>query len=80
MYGLQSHEFDYSITIHFYILLFYSLEKVLSLKILAKKREDYSEKKQEADDAIYSLVDKAYYVDSISYKTDNTASSFDETD
>jgi hypothetical protein len=53
----------------------------MSLNILAKKREDYSEKKQEADDAIYSLgVDKAYYVDSISYKTDNTASSFDETD
>ena len=49
----------------------------MSLNILAKKREDYSEKKQEADDAIYSLVDKAYYVDSISYKIDNTASSFD---
>ena len=49
----------------------------MSLNIVAKKREDYSEKKQGADGAIYSLVDKAYYVDSISYKIDNTASSFD---
>ena len=52
----------------------------MSLNILAKKREDYSEKKQGADGAIYSLVDKAYYVDSISYKMDNTTSSFEETD
>ena len=49
----------------------------MSLNILAKKREDYSEKKQGADGAIYSLVDKAYYVDSISYKMENTTSSFD---
>ena len=49
----------------------------MSLNILAKKSEDYSEKKQGADGAIYSLVDKAYYVDSISYKMENTTSSFD---
>ena len=52
----------------------------MSVNILAKKREDYSEKKQGADDAIYSLVDKAYYVDSISYKMDNTTSFFDDSD
>ena len=49
----------------------------MSLNILTKKREDYSEKKQGADDAIYPLVDKAYYVETVSYKIDNTTSYFD---
>ena len=48
----------------------------MSLNILAKKGEDYPEKKQGADDAIYSMVDKAYYVDTIRYKIENTTSSF----
>jgi len=51
----------------------------LSLNILTKNREDYSEKKQGAE-AIYSLVDKAYYVDTITYKIDNTTSYFDDSD
>jgi hypothetical protein len=49
----------------------------MSLNILTKKREDCSEKKQGAD-AIYSSVDKAYYVDTITYKIDNTTSYFDD--
>ena len=52
----------------------------MSLNILAKKREDYPEKKQGADDAIYPLVDKAYYVDTINYRIDNTGSSLDDVD
>lgn len=52
----------------------------MTLNILAKKREDYSEKKQGEDDALYSLLDKAYYVDTISYKIDNTISSFEDSD
>jgi hypothetical protein len=51
----------------------------MSLNILTKKRDDFSEKKQGAD-AIYSLVDKAYYVDTVTYKIDNTTSYFDDSD
>jgi hypothetical protein len=52
----------------------------MSLNILAKKREDYLEEKQDPNDAEYSLVDKAYYVETISYKIDNTTSSFEDSD
>ncbi|HET7147810.1 MAG TPA: hypothetical protein VFI73_04855 [Candidatus Nitrosopolaris sp.] len=43
----------------------------MSINILDKKPEK-SGKTQEVLDQIYSLVDKAYYVDSINYKIDNT--------
>jgi hypothetical protein len=50
----------------------------MSINILSKK-EDNSEKNQ-AVDQISPLVDKAYYVDSINYKIDNTESSFGDAD
>jgi hypothetical protein len=50
----------------------------MSINILSKK-EDNLEKNQ-ATDQICPLVDKAYYVDSINYKIDNTGSSFDDAD
>ena len=50
----------------------------MSVNILSKK-EDNLEKNQAADQ-ICPLVDKAYYVDSINYKIDNTESSFGDTD
>ena len=50
----------------------------MSVNILSKK-EDNLEKNQAADQ-ICPLVDKAYYVDSINYKIDNTGSSFDDAD
>ena len=49
----------------------------MSINILSKK-EDNLEKNQA--DQICPLVDKAYYVDSINYKIDNTESSFGDTD
>ncbi|MRN61834.1 MAG: hypothetical protein FIO03_07305 [Nitrosopumilales archaeon] len=53
-------------------------ESVMSINILSKK-EDNLEKNQ-ARDQTCPLVDKAYYVDTINYKIDNTGSSFDDAD
>jgi hypothetical protein len=50
-------------------------ESVMSINILSKK-EDILEKKRSREQ-ICPLVDKAYYVDTINYKIDNTVSSFD---
>ena len=58
--------------------MFYTAdESVMSINILSKK-EDNLEK--QARDQICPLVDKAYYVDTINYKIDNTVSSFDNAD
>jgi len=66
-------------SIHSYTSLFYiTNESVMSINILSKK-EDNIEKNQ-ATDQICPLVDKAYYVDTINYKIDNTGSSFDDAD
>ncbi len=66
-------------SIHSYTSLFYiNDESVMSINILSKK-EDNLEKNQAADQ-ICPLVDKAYYVDSINYKIDNTESSFGDAD
>jgi hypothetical protein len=65
-------------SIHYYTSLFYiANESVMSINILSKK-EDNLEK--QARDQICPLVDKAYYVDTINYKIDNTGSSFDDAD
>ena len=59
--------------------MFYTAdESVMSINILSKK-EDSLEKKQ-LKEQICPLVDKAYYVDTINYKIDNTVSSFDNAD
>jgi len=50
----------------------------MSINILSKN-EDILEKTQSRDQ-IFPLVDKAYYVDTINYKIDNTESSFDNAD
>lgn len=50
----------------------------MSITIFSKK-EDNLEKNQTRDQ-ICPLVDKAYYVDTINYKIDNTGSSFDDAD
>jgi hypothetical protein len=52
---------------------------VMSLNILRRKEENL-ERNQEALDQIYSLVDKAYYVDAINYKIDNTTECSDHPD
>lgn len=65
--------------IHSYTSLFYRTdESVMSINILSKN-EDILEKTQ-SKDQIFPLVDKAYYVDTINYKIDNTESSFDNAD
>ena len=53
-------------------------ESVMSINILSKKEGNFE--KNQAVDQICPLVDKAYYVDSINYKIDNTESSFGDTD
>ncbi|MGB6671584.1 MAG: hypothetical protein WBE34_04040 [Candidatus Nitrosopolaris sp.] len=50
----------------------------MSINILSKKEGNFE--KNQAVDQICPLVDKAYYVDSINYKIDNTESSFGDTD
>jgi hypothetical protein len=50
----------------------------MSINILSKK-EGILEKKQLREQTC-PLVDKAYYVDTINYKIDNTVSSFDNAD
>jgi len=66
-------------SIHSYTSLFYTTdESVMSINILSKN-EDILEKTQSRDQ-IFPLVDKAYYVDTINYKIDNTESSFDNAD
>lgn len=47
------------------------IARTMSINIIAKK-EDSSEKEQEAKDEMYSLMDKAYYTDVIIYKIDKT--------
>ena len=59
--------------------MFYTAdESVMSINILSEKG-DILEKKQ-LREQICPLVDKAYYVDTINYKIDNTVSSFDNAD
>jgi len=66
-------------SIHSYTSLFYTThESVMSINILSKN-EDILEKTQSRDQ-IFPLVDKAYYVDTINYKIDNTEASFDNAD
>jgi hypothetical protein len=70
---------DDHILIHSYTSLFYTAdESVMSINILSKK-EDILGKKQPREQ-ICALVDKAYYVDTISYKIDNNVPSFDIAD
>ena len=65
--------------IHSYTSLLYTTdESVMSINILSNK-EDILEKKQSRKQ-ICPLVDKAYYVDTINYKIDNTVSTFDIAD
>ena len=67
------------IRIHSYTSLLYSAdESVMSINILSNKGS-ILEKKQSREQ-ICPLVDKAYYVDTINYKIDNTVSSFDIAD
>ena len=59
--------------------MFYTAdESVMSINILSEKG-DILEKKQ-LREQICPLVDKAYYVDTIRYKIENTTSSFDDSD
>jgi hypothetical protein len=65
-------------SIHSYTSLFYiANESVMSINILSKKEDNLE---NQARDQICPLVDKAYYVDTINYKIDNTGSSFDDAD
>ena len=69
---------DNYICIHSYNSLLYTTdESVMSINILSNK-EDFLEKKQSREQIC--PVDKAYYVDTINYKIDNTLSSFDIAD
>lgn len=65
-------------SIHSYTSLFYIANKsVVSINILSKKVDNLEKR---ARDQICPLVDKAYYVDTINYKIENTGSSFDDAD
>ena len=57
-------------TIHSYITMFFHYE-LMSRNILTEIIDNL-EKNQKARNELYGLLDKAYYVDSIKYKIDDT--------
>ena len=72
--GVLTDIFDFDREFLLYILIsHYSilLEKVMSLDFT--EIEDNSRKNQMQENDLLNLMDKAYYVDSIKYKIDNTS-------
>jgi len=72
--GVLTDTFDFDREFLLYILIsHYSilLEKVMSLDFT--EIEDNSRKNQMQENDLLNLMDKAYYVDSIKYKIDNTS-------
>jgi len=60
-----------------YFVVPYNIWAAVSINILSKE-EDNLEKQEEAGK--YPLVDKAYYVDTIAYKIDNSAECLNDVD
>lgn len=71
-YGSQRHNSN-SYTLVFHIIS----ESAVSINILSKKEHNL-EKQESAQE--YPLIDKAYYVDTIGFKIDNSVECLNESD